>query len=405
MLSFFVRKFHKEEDVEKQTSITANGLLWFGAAISIAEMLSGTFFASLGWQKGLLAIVIGHLLGGALMLGAGLIGGKLRQNAMTTVARSFGSKGGQFFAGLNVLQLIGWTAVMILSGAQACQLFLPLSTAFWVIVIGGLTAIWVLVGLGNLTKLNSLAMASLLAAVLYLSFLLTKGSTASVPSGELTFGGAVELAIAMPLSWLPLISDYTSVAQKPIKSTWASVIIYNLTSSWMYFVGMMGVLVTGQEEIAAMMKSFGLGVVALIIIVLSTVTTTFLDVYSAGISSQTIWSQTKAKTAGLLVCVVGMAIALFVPMAFYENFLYLISSVFVPMITIQIVDFFWFRKKAQGNWQVGNFILWTLGFIIYQVFLQMATPFGSTVPVVLIVAGSALIHHILRRKKDVKRLS
>ena len=43
---------------EKRTSVFENGLIWFGAAVSIAEILTGTYFAPLGFTKGLLAILI-----------------------------------------------------------------------------------------------------------------------------------------------------------------------------------------------------------------------------------------------------------------------------------------------------------------------------------------------------------
>lgn len=48
---------------EKRTSIFENGLIWFGAGVSLAEILTGTYFAPLGFQKGLLAIIIGHIIG------------------------------------------------------------------------------------------------------------------------------------------------------------------------------------------------------------------------------------------------------------------------------------------------------------------------------------------------------
>lgn len=389
-----------------KTSITANGLLWFGAAISIAEMLSGTFFAPLGWQKGLLAIILGHILGGGLMYFSGLIGGKLRQNAMASAALSFGSKGAKLFAGLNVLQLIGWTAVMVLTGAQACQLFLPLPAGSWILLIGGLTILWVFVGLGNLTKLNTLAMVCLFVLGVYLSGLLTTKEIVPVTEQSISFGMALELAIAMPLSWLPLISDYTSVAKQPERATAVSVIVYNLASSWMYFIGMMGVLVTGKWEIAAMMKAAGIGVIALVIIILSTVTTTFLDVYSAGVSSQSLLKRGNAKIGGIFVCIAGMVIAFAVPMSAYESFLYLISSVFVPMITIQIVEFFLFRKKQTAkSWDIMNLLLWLLGFIAYQLVLKIETPLGSTVPVVAIVAVLAILSNLFRRGKNARSLS
>ena len=58
-------------------------LLWFGAAISIAEIITGTLIAPLGLFKGSLAIIIGHLIGAfLLLLPASFIGGQRQQNAI-----------------------------------------------------------------------------------------------------------------------------------------------------------------------------------------------------------------------------------------------------------------------------------------------------------------------------------
>ena len=57
-----------------KTSVVSNGLLWFGAGISIAEILTGMLVAPLGFIEGATAILIGHLIGGAVMFAAGLIG-------------------------------------------------------------------------------------------------------------------------------------------------------------------------------------------------------------------------------------------------------------------------------------------------------------------------------------------
>ena len=69
---------------ERRTSVFENGLIWFGAAVSIAEILTGTYFAPLGFNKGLLAIIIGHIIGCAKLFLAGLIGGKVRKSSMET---------------------------------------------------------------------------------------------------------------------------------------------------------------------------------------------------------------------------------------------------------------------------------------------------------------------------------
>lgn len=118
---------------ECRTGLFENGLIWFGAGVSIAEILTGTYLAPLGFQKGIAAILLGHLIGCVLLFLAGVIGGKVRQSAMETVKMSFGQNGCLFFAALNVLQLVGWTAIMIYDGALAADgiLNLDVSSGVW----------------------------------------------------------------------------------------------------------------------------------------------------------------------------------------------------------------------------------------------------------------------------------
>ena len=92
---------------KKGTSVFSNGLIWFGAGVSIAEILTGTYFAPLGFGKAMAAILLGHLIGGLMMFAAGMIGAREKRSAMETVKMSFGNKGSLLFAILNELQLVG----------------------------------------------------------------------------------------------------------------------------------------------------------------------------------------------------------------------------------------------------------------------------------------------------------
>ncbi len=109
----------RQSNYGKKNLFFDNGLIWFGAGVSLAEILTGTYFSTLGFGKGFAAIIVGHVIGCVLLFLAGVIGGKSRLSAMETVKSSFGNKGGLFFALLNVLQLVGWTAIMIYDGALA----------------------------------------------------------------------------------------------------------------------------------------------------------------------------------------------------------------------------------------------------------------------------------------------
>ncbi len=108
---------------ENKTSVLSNGLIWFGAGVSMSEILTGTYFAPLGMKTGLLAILIGHVIGCILLFLAGYLGAKTNNNAMETVAVSFGRKGNLPFSILNILQLAGWLAILNYDGALQRMVF------------------------------------------------------------------------------------------------------------------------------------------------------------------------------------------------------------------------------------------------------------------------------------------
>lgn len=258
---------------EKRTSVFENGLIWFGAAVSIAEILTGTYFAPLGFAKGLLAILMGHIIGCTMLFLAGLIGGKVRKSAMETAKMSFGSKGALFFSVLNIIQLVGWTAIMIYDGALAVNGIFDTENWIWCIVIGAFIILWIMIGIQNLGKINTVAMTALFILTILLSFVIFgKGTVQNIGGEGMTFGAAVELSVAMPLSWLPLISDYTREAKNPVRATAVSAVTYGIVSCWMYVIGMGAAIFTGESDIARIMVKAGLGIAGLLIIVFSTVT-------------------------------------------------------------------------------------------------------------------------------------
>lgn len=392
----------------KGTSTLSNGLIWFGAGVSIAEILTGTYLAPLGFEKGLAAILLGHLIGCTMLFFAGLIGGMKRLSAMETVKLSFGSKGCLLFAVLNVLQLVGWTAIMIYDGALAANSIYGTGAWIWCLVIGGLIIVWILIGLKNLGKLNTVAMALLFILTLILGKVIFSGYGGSglVSEEGMNFGAAVELSVAMPLSWLPLISDYTREAKKPFQATLTSTLVYGVVSCFMYIIGMGAALFTGTYDIAVIMVKAGLGVAGLFIIVLSTVTTTFLDAFSAGVSSTVISGAVKEKWAAIAVTVIGTVAAIVYPMDNITNFLYLIGSVFAPMIAIQIADTFILKNDFRTvRFHVPNLVIWACGFVLYRILMHVDTPVGNTLPDMAVTIGICLVYHAVSSAAGSKKVN
>ena len=326
----------------KGMSALGCGLVWFGAAVSIAEIEAGSALAAAaaGGRGGPVigAILLGHLFGGAMLFLAMLLGARTRHGGMDCAKTPFGRAGGGFFAALNLLQLVGWTAVMVAQGAGAAKELLggrvPFAAAC--ACIGILVAAWIYIGLRGVGRINSVAMALLFAltVVLFASLLSTGSKGTGHPTEPMpgpVFWFAFEMSVAMPLSWLPLAADYTRDAHRPVAAGAAAALVYSLVSCWMYGIGMVAAAFGSIPDAFRHLGAAGLGAAALLVVVFSTVTTTFLDAYSAGVSAKSLWSRIPAKPFGVAVCALGTFLAARGAMDRYLDFLYLIASVFAPM--------------------------------------------------------------------------
>ncbi len=388
----------------KNTSVFNNALIWFGAGVSVAEILTGTYYASLGFLKGTLAILVGHIIGCALLFFAGYIGGISKKSAMETTKYSFGVAGSKFFALLNVLQLVGWTGIMIYDGALSVNGIFEIGQWIWALVIGALIVLWILIGITNLGKINTVAMSLLfiLTLVLCKVIFFSKSGISVFESADdaMSFGGAVELAVAMPLSWLPLISDYTKESEKPFKATLVSALVYGLVSCWMYIIGMGAAILSGEGDIAQIMVKVGLGVAGLLILILSTVTTTFLDAFSAGLSSKTVFSRVNEKWAAVCVAFLGTIGAILFNMDNITDFLYLIGSVFAPMIAILTADFFVVKAdNSSKKLSVSRAVIWLFGFILYRFLMRIDFVLGCTTLDMIFTFCATVIYGKIRKEK------
>jgi len=390
--------------MKDKSGITGGSLffLWFGAAVSVAEMLTGGYLADLGWKRGILAILLGHLVGTALLALAGLIGFRERIPAIASTRISFGKQGSYLISVINILQLVGWTAIMIIEGGAAMS---SIAVSLWhfdhpvfmSLAIGALVGLWVFWGVRGFKVINTVAAALLLALTILMSVVIFTGpaGSAKATTGTGAFGVGFELSIIMPLSWFPLISDYTSLAKTKKEALAAPFFGYFIGSCWMYFIGMAGALLFDSPDPTKIMLAANLGLTALAIVGLSTVTTTFLDVYSAGISLINIFPKVSDRVAAVLFAVVGTLVALVFPMARYTDFLYLLGSVFSPLIAILLVDYFVMkrdnRKERADGAATASLVI---GIVFYYLIKTLALPIGATLTTIIF---TALLHFLLRK--------
>jgi putative hydroxymethylpyrimidine transporter CytX len=385
-------------------------IIWAGAAISLAEVLAGGILLPLGFTAAMLAIFLGHVIGNTPLALGQLIGSEQGIPAMVSIRTAFGIRGSYLASILNIIQLAGWTAIMIIIGASSAnaisQEFGLSNIYLWTVIIGAVTTAWSFIGKGYWKLLERIAVILLALLLIYITYAVFAGYAFKLFShqgdGELSFAVALDIVIAMPLSWLPLAADYSRFSKDVKKSAFGTWLGYFLVSSWMYAVGYCAAVATGNADIVPMMLALGFSTAALFIVLFSTFTTTFMDIYSAAISTLNILPKLSEKKGILIYGTVGTLIALVFPVTQYEYFLLLIGSVFSPLFGIVLFDYFIMRKRkleleelykaAESKYWYKNGVnifaitAWLVGVITYQLCYSYALWIGSSLPS-LIAAG------------------
>lgn len=390
-------------------------LLWAGVAISLAEIWAGGFLVPMGFWLGFWAIILGHVIGNTLMALGGVIGSNHGIMAMVSVRPSFGIRGSNLAAVLNIIQLIGWASIMLIIGGRAGAMLgegmggIWASSRFWIVLIGMGTLIWALYTGKSVWKImQTAAVIALLLVIVLMSWVSYRefgsGMLAERPR-EMPFMIGLDLVIAMPISWMPLVADYSRFSRRAGPAFWNTWWGYFIVSSWMYLLGLMAAMVTGESDpgglILEIMGKIGMAVPALIMVVFSTITSDFPDVYSATCSMLNISQRIGAKTIMWIAGILSILVALVFPMEQYENFLLFIGAMFVPLFGVVLTDYFLIRKRhieTQELYRTGGIywywrgfnavalIAWAAGFVVFEIIALTKLSIGGSIPA-MVVAG------------------
>ncbi|MDR3230788.1 MAG: cytosine permease, partial [Synergistaceae bacterium] len=313
-------------------------LLWLGASISISEIFTGGLIAPLGLAGGSVAIVAGHLVGVALLAFGGHVSFVRGENAMASVVWSFGGAGGALIAFCNVVQLIGWTIVMIVQASSAFIGVMPFPFTSVAFCLAILVCAWALIFGSPAEKLNNIAVVllSALCVVLFAESLGAGGDVSQSIQAGMGMTLAVELSIAMPISWLPLMGDYASLAEDKTCASVVPFVGYFAGSTCMYLFGLFIAVRSG--DIFSFIAASRFPLPACGVVLLSTLTTAFLDLYSAAVSSQAIVRTKNERAPILLIGIIAGLISVLFPVERYSDFLTgfltTIGMVFVPVYTV-----------------------------------------------------------------------
>ncbi len=357
------------------------GLLWGNLGISLLVLVAGTLLAGLGLRNALLAILVGAVLGNALLGLAGLIGADRRVPGMVLMRDPLGQRGSYLPTGLNVLQNLGWATFELIviaaaANALADELFGFRERWVWVLAFAALTTALALAGPISFVRryVRRFAVWAVAASVGYLTWWALDGADAgalwSAPGeGGLTWWQGVDLTVAMAASWLPLAADYTRFARSRRGAFWGTSVGYFVPHAWLFGLGALLFLSRGLDDTTALLTSIAAGglagALALLALTVDETDEPFANVYSAAVSLQNLLPQAPQRLLILLAAGVATAGALAIDLARYEAFLFLLGSFFVPLFGVLAADFLLgAAQETAVRWSgIGA---WLAGFALYQ---------------------------------------
>lgn len=373
-------------------------ILWGDLGIGLLVMLTGTFLVpGLGLGSAFLAILIGSALGCLLLASVGAIGSDTGVPTMVLLRPVLGTRGSYIPTALNVLQLLGWTifefVVMgVAANAISGKLFGFSSYPLWTILFA---CIVILMGLGGPLGvvrrwLKRFAVWIALATGVWLTYHLLSSyglrTLLAKPSdGSLPFWIAVDLVIALPISWMPLVADYNRFARRTVSAFWGTVASFFITNAWFLAIGAMALLganVKQEPRDFAAAIALTAGWVALLILLADETHNAWADLYSSSVSLQNVFPKVRQRwlIVGLGAACLLVAIALDITQ--YQSFLFLIGSFFIPLFGILAADYFVVRRRnyhieelyrrggeywRSGGVNVVGIAVWIVGIVVYNV--------------------------------------
>jgi putative hydroxymethylpyrimidine transporter CytX len=399
-------------------------VLWADLGVSFLVMVVGMFLVpGLSLGQALCAIVVGAVIGNGLLGLVAIIGADTRVPTMVLFRPVLGLRGSYAPTVLNVLQLLGWATFEVIVMAQAAsllsqRLFGVHGYLGWVVFFTVVTVVMALGGPILVVKqwMEKFALWAVLATVVWLTAALLatydlRAFLARPGTGEMSFWLAVDLVAVMPISWVPLVADYSRFARGRRAAFWGTAVGYGIAHVWFYALGALlalsaAVSLDPNAPIAPLLAAIaGLtaGWAALLVLLVAETDEGFANVYSAAVSTQNVLLRADQRTLILIVSGIVFILAATVPLVQYESFLLLIGSVFVPLLGVQTADYFLLRRRGYDsealfdaggrywyrdgvNWTAAA--VWAAGFLLYLLiaglpqlgFPGLAPWLGATLP-------------------------
>ena len=397
---------------------SAHAALWFSLGVGLLVMQIGAYLVpAVGTKDALLAVVLGSVIGAGLLAWTARIACDSGLSSAGLMHAAYGSGFAKLPVVLNIVQLVGWTTFELVvmrdgTAAIAQKSFgldlagssgVLLTTLLWGAVLTALMAGSMLTLVRKFIGRYGLPLVVL--SLLWLSWQFVQKLLATDihafwnrPSdGSMGLLSAMDLVIAMPVSWLPLVADYARHGRQgrsAMSGTWLG---YALANIWCYALGVMiaSVAAPGTDLVTALLLAQG-GLLALGLILVDEIDNAYGDVYSGSVSAHSLAPWWSIRRWGLLMAVACTGLALVLPIHSLEPFLLMLSSVFVPLYGVILGRLSQGTNVSQRQIDPLAAALWLAGIAIYHLLGQYAPQFGSALPTLTTVFIASWLTRPLR---------
>jgi nucleobase:cation symporter-1, NCS1 family len=365
-------------------------VLWGNLGVSLLVLVIGSLLVpALTLRDALLAVLVGGLIGNAMVGTAGMIGADARVPSMVLLRAPLGRRGSYIPTALNALQCLGWATfelIIIAAAASALsdEVFGVEARTAWTIGFGALAAAFALLGPVGFVRriLRRFGVWVVLASLVYLTWWALSeadiGALWDAPAeGGSTFWLGVDLVIAITVSWVPLVSDYTRFSKERASAFGGAGGGYFIGGTWMLALGIFIVLSRGVSdpvEIPPAVAAAGFAAaLALLAVTIDETDEAFANIYSTAVSLQNVAPAVEQRVLIAAVALVSTIGAVLIELRNYESFLLLLGSFFVPLFGVLLAD--WLVSGARYTsaqifnapaWRPELLAAWLVGFLLYH---------------------------------------
>lgn len=410
---------------EQRTKWFDIAFIWFCANVAVPRLMIGGQLMEMGFWKMLAMILIGNVIIFLPLLALGDIGFKVKIPTMVATRFVFGIKGSYLPSIANGIQLLGWAANVTVICGSSINAIIAKMTGFdnltlWIVVTAVVQLLITAYGFRSITWLQRvsvplLILLSVITVVIVFREFGFQNISSYTPAAPIGIMIGVDIIAANAFAWGPMVCDYTRYAKSGAGAGVGTLIGSLVGAASFMFVGAISFAATGSANPVDFLLTQGLGIPALLIIVLSSVTTNVVNLYSSGISFVNVFPKVEPwKIIVPLGVVVGLIAIIPNLIGHFITFLVIVGAIFVPLIGIMLIDFYCIKKKdvdaeqalvedkTSKYWFKGGFnwpalIVWFIGIAIYNLFSYVWTAIGACVPTLIIVC---VIYYIVAKAQN-----